>query len=414
MTAPSNKGRIINFVTGISGVNPGGNALVNIAVNQRIHRIVFQCAAVNYVPDTASSGTAAGTFASGTITGAHTVTISGSGSGMLVNIAITNGVVSGATWDSGGTGYATGDTFTIENITGVGFIGRVTAQSGGVPSAVAVSVSGTQSPIDPTIFATSLKLLVNGVNMRDISPSTLLAQLFMVGYPPQIGNLPLYFTEPWRNIIRHNELTSWDLFQQGTFQIQIGINPSVTLPSLNGFIEFDYLRNGRTVVQNGKQVMAYFLAPISHHSFTQQLVAGRNDVNQLPWTNPIDRIWIAGEFPGNIYQLEVYQDGNKILEATQQQIQEAYAEYGITFAPLAQNQYHINNDEVVVDVNPVSTTVPNGIIPANAFDVAFLADPDQRLFKALKCASSLNVRVYCNVAQAVTFFMEALPGAYSA
>ena len=64
-SAPLNKGRIINFVTGISGVSPGGQALVNVPVNQRVHRIVFQPTAVNY---SGAAGTAAASVAATTTT----------------------------------------------------------------------------------------------------------------------------------------------------------------------------------------------------------------------------------------------------------------------------------------------------------------------------------------------------------
>lgn len=426
--APLNRGRIINFITGISGVSPGSQALVNIPVNQRVHRLVFQCAAVNY--------------SSLYTTEAHPASllpINTSGNGAAAYVTVVNGQVTAATITAGGTGYAAGDTLTFSDPTGSGVILTVATESTGAIETLTVTSGGIASPIDPVTFFSSVKLLVNGVNMRDISPASVIGIAQINGYPPQLGNLPIYFTEPWRNLNRHNEVTSWDLFNQGTFQVQLGISSTVVSPSLVGFIEFDYFRNAKQAVVSGKQTTVYFLAPVSHHQFTQQLVAGRNDVNQLPWTNPISRIWIAGANPGNIYQLEVYQDGNKVLEATQQQIQEAYAEYGFQFVPLLQNQYEISNNEVIVTDQQYVLKAPYGVqltsllnistngnmaapppasqlglMPANVFDVAFIADPDQRLLKALKCASSLNVRVYCNVPQAVTFVMEALPGAYSA
>ena len=415
-SAPLNKGRIINFVTGISGVSPGGQALVNVPVNQRVHRIVFQPTAVNY------SG-AAGTAAA--------IPINTSGTGGTFTLTVVNGVVTAATVVAGGTGYAVGDTVTFSDVTGTGAILTVNTESGGAIETFTVTNGGTPSAINPVTFFNSVKLLVNGVNMRDISPAAVIAIAQINGYPPQLGNLPIYFTEPWRNMNRHNEVTSWDLFNQGTFQIQLGISPLVTSPGLTGFIEFDYMRNAKMANVNGKMTTVYFLAPVSHHSFTQQLVGGRNDVNQLPWTNPISRIWIAGADPGNIYQLEVYQDGNKVLEATAPQLYEAYGEYGFQFLPLLQNQYEVSNGEVVITTQSYTDKAPYGLelnspttglikappplalLPANVFDAAFIADPDQRLLKALKCASSLNVRVYCNVPQAVTFVMEALPGAYS-
>jgi len=48
----NNKGRIINFVTGITGISPGGQAVINMPVNQRYHRMIFQCTALNFTGGT--------------------------------------------------------------------------------------------------------------------------------------------------------------------------------------------------------------------------------------------------------------------------------------------------------------------------------------------------------------------------
>jgi hypothetical protein len=289
------------------------------------------------------------------------------------------------------------------------------------------SIFTTTGPLPPSAFFTSLKQIVNGVNMRDISPANILAIAQQNGYTPQIGELPLFYTEPWRNANHHNEITSWDVSGQQTFSLQLGIAANVYSPQLAGIAEYDYQQNATQVKKGNTTALVPFLQPVAQHQFTWPGVSGRNDVNMLPFSYPISRIWVVGGTPGQIYQLEIYQDGNKILEATTQQIQQLYAEYGFTFniGPGNTNGYNAlaaqplgstgQNIQLPWDAPTglnQNVTVPNGFVNANVFDTAYISDPDQRYWKALKCASSLNVRVYSNIAQTLTFVMETLPGAY--
>lgn len=380
-----NRGRIINFINGITGVAPGSQAVVNMSVNQRYHRNVFQCAAVNYTGGT----------------GLATVALTGAGNDDLtVTPTVVNGAVTAVAVVAGGTGYTTGDTVTIVDATGTGFIGTVTAAAG-VVTAVAVTVAGTPSPIDPRTMITSLKQLVNGINMRDIDVASILRISIANGYIPSLGELPLFYTAPWRNVNNFNEVTSWDLFGQSTFQLQIGISPNVISPSLIGSQEFDNFRNTRMV--GDKEVP--FLQPTAQHQFTWPIVAGRNDINTLPFNFPISRMWLLGSVPGSISQVEVFQDGNKPLEATINQLKDMYAEYGFQFG----ERPNFITEEYAAG-NPV---VVGAYQEPIFFDAAFIADPDQRWDKALQAERQMILRVYSDVAQNLTIVQETMPGNYA-
>lgn len=384
-----NKGRLINFVTGITGVSAGGQAVVNLPVNQRYHRITFQCSAVNYTGGT----------------GLATTKLTGSGNNDLtVTPTIVNGVVTAVAVVAGGTGYTTGDTVTITDSTGTGFVGTVTA-AGGVVSAVAVTVGGTASAANPANVIDQVKILVNGVNMRDISPDSILRIACASGYLPRRGELPIFFTPPWRNVNPQNEVTSWDLFGQSTFQIQIAVKSTASLPSIIGIQEFDYQRNLRA---DGKGEFVPFLQPTAQHSFTWPIVGGRNDINTLPFGYPISRMWLLGSSAGNITQVEVYQDNNKILEATKEQIDQAYGEYGFTFG--APN--YVTQNIAAATAN--GAALRSAYLTPIFFDSAFVSDPDQRWWKAVKVANSLVLRVYSNTAQSLTIVQETMPGSFAA
>lgn len=380
----ANRGRLINFINGITGVSPGGQAVVNMPVNQRYHRLNFQCAAINYTGGT----------------GLATVALTGTGNDDLtVTPTVVNGVITSVAVVAGGTGYTTGDTITITDATGTGFVGTVTAAAG-VVTAVAVTSTGTASPVNPATLITSLKLLVNGVNMRDINVLDVLKIATANGQQLRLGELPIYFTAPWRNVNQQNELESWDLFGQSTFQLQIGISSVASLPSLIGTMEFDYMRNARPGPNNS---VVPFLQPLAQHSFTWPIVAGRNDINTLPFSYPISRMFFQGSDPGEISQVEIYQDGNKVFEGTLAQLQQSYEEYDFWFG---------KHNYVFDQLAAGTAAIVGQYNPQEAYDAAFISDPDQRPWKALNCANSLVVRIYSNVAQNLTIVQETLPGSF--
>lgn len=377
-----NRGRWINFINGITGIAPGASAIVNLPCNARYHRLTYQCKAVNYTgPDTATA----------------VINITGTGSGATVTPTIVNGQITAITVVAGGTGYAVGNTFTIADATGTGFIGTVATLSTTALATATVTSGGSPSAISPATFFTGLTIKVGGVNMRDITPAQIVAISQYNGYVPKLGELPIFFTEPWRNVNFHNEVESWDVFGQSSFSVQFNISPNVVNPTLVGVMEFDYFRNLKPVKTAGAggkvtTTMTPFLQPVSHHSYSVPVPAGIYTINTIPWNYPIARMYIIGSNPGNIAELDVFQDQNEVLQTTAEQNQQMYLEYKFS-------------------AGTTNTTTPNGSI-ASPFDVAYISDVDQRYWKALKCANSLNVRVNSLVAQTVTVIVEALPGAY--
>lgn len=379
----ANRGRLINFVNGITGVAAGSQAVLNLPVNQRVHRVVFQCAAVNYTNPVCGIPAGAG---------------AGDGNAVLTPVVV-NRQITGITITTAGATYTNGTyPLVVTDPTGTGFAGTATV-SGGAFTATSVTSGGSQSPIDPAAMLTGVKQLVNGVNMRDIEPLNILKLANASGAYPRLGELPIYYTPPWRNVNQQNEVTSWDLFGQSTFQMQIGVSGSVVNPSLVAIIEFDYMRNVRPEGKN----QVPFLQPTAQHQFTWPIVAGRNDINTIPFDFPISRMWLQGSTPGDIYQVEVLQDGNKVFEATTDQLVQAYGEYGFTFG----KPDYINQNWSGTAALQAAYNEPR------YFDAAFIADPDQRWWKALKSVNSLILRVYSDSAQALTIVQETLPGAYA-
>jgi hypothetical protein len=385
----TNTNRLRQFINGITGVSAGAQAIVNMPCNVRYHELVFQCTSgTSYTSAPTGTIVSGGTPATFTTTIATLPVIGGGTSGQVTSIAI-------ATAGSGQTPGTYAIVFSGGGGTGV--MGSATVNAGGtVTAAPFLTATGGGGPIDPRQFFTSVRLQVAGITMRDISPAYVLAVPIANGYNPSFGEFPIFFTEPWRNESLRNDETSWDTTGQGTFQITFGISPNVASPVLQGVQVFDGMRNLRNIANPGQaQNLQPFLSPISQHTYTFNLAAGRNPITTLPFNYPIQRMWVLGSTPGNIYQLEVYQDKNLVYQAFTPQMQEETGPYTFTLNPTGS-----------------ATTIPNGIV-TSPFDVAYIPDPDQRLAKSLSCASELTLVVYSNIAQTCSVLQELKPPAYA-
>lgn len=365
-----NFGASINIISGIQGISPGGQASINMPVNSRIHRETYQCSAIAY-------GLNGNPVATPDVAGTETFTVS-----------LTNGVVTGIAINNSasakGAGTYTGKVldplYTALNgnsvRVGTGATFSYVVNGSNVVTSVSLTSGGTVSAIPPELFFTSTKHLVNGAVMRDISAALTLKIALINGYVPADGEFPVFFTEPWRKIVDHDQATAWDLIGQSTYQILFGIRSGISSPSLSGTYEFDYLRNARPDAK-GNPVL--FLRPIKQHEFTYNVPSGVFNVTSLPVDYPIQRIFMSETGLGSILQIELYQDGNKVTEGTYQQQDQMLKQYGF-----------------------VPTT----------FDYPVIFDPDQRLGKALK-VDNLVLRVYSNANAVLSVLMEIQSDNYS-
>lgn len=379
----SNQGRQIQFINGINGITPGGNATINFPTNVRYHRNKLQCVAINYTGGTALP----------------VVKITGAGTGATATPTVVNGVVTSVAVVAGGAGFVTGDTVTLTDATGTGLVLTVTAAAGAI-TAFAVTSTGTPSPVNPVTLITAIQQVVNGVNVRDINPDQILRIIGANGTRSRLGELPLLYTEPFANVNQLNELLSWDMAGQSTFDYRISISPLVTTPGVTGVMEFDSIRNARPTPQG----LVPFLQPVAQHALTFNLVAGLNNINTIPFDYPIRRMWLLGSVPGNIVQFDVEQDGVKILQAVLEQEREMYQDYGFEFGQA--NFFNVNY--------ATSNALKAQYNPPIYFDAAYISDPDQRTQKALNCERSLVLRVTSAVQQSLTVVIEYLPGQYAA
>lgn len=209
-----------------------------------------------------------------------------------------------------------------------------------------------------------VRLLVNGVVIRDLSPAEIIAIATLNGLTSVAGEVPLYFSEPWRASVVGEEATSWDLFFQQKCTLEMKFAAGLVTPAAVVLGQFDYGRN----VSDGKP----FLSIVKQLKQTYNAPAGRYDVTTLPKTYPIQRVLINVS-AGTVVDVEVTRDNEKILEAT-----------------VAQNSAFLKDYKMV----------------ASAFSYPVAFDVEQQISSALIVNKELNVRVNSSAANTLTAIVE--------
>ena len=387
---PLNFGRQIQTIPGIQGVTAGGQAQVQINPNRRVFRLNFQCTGIAYVNPVVTLPASAGA----TVQPTFNVTLTrGQITGITVNSATATGAANGTY-----TGVIT-DNITVITQSGpatvnnsYGAVVTIVVASAAVTS-VTLTTAGVVSPVPIEIyFSGQILQTVGGVNMRDINATQIKAAAYADVSSASVawatGQLTIDYVRGSQRFTPQPEINVFDLWGQSILQLQMPITPNITSPGLVGVYEFDQditLRNV-TVGANGAQTPV--LQPIAQHAQTFPVPAGASlfSITTVPFLLspnvplPILGLYMQESSPGNITQIEIDQDGNKIIQLTQAQIQEMYAEYGFN---------------------------------VNIFGALFRPDLNRRISAALRCQQNLVIWVASAVSQNITIIRETLPGAYS-
>ena len=376
----------------LGGIQVGnGIVLINLDTDRRFHNIRLQCTAVNYT----GGATLAPTIISGTAVNTPSTD--------TVNLTVSaTGVPTAAAWvGTAGTNYTANDKISVVDATGKGVVLNVTSVSGslGYPTALTIVTVGTPSAINPGSLFGVVQLLVNGSPVGDITAALELNRALFNFEPISLGQLPLFFTEPWRNFTRWPAITSWDMAGQSTFAIKLAINPGYQQVGVVGTYEYDFVRNtvqGEIDQQTYQAALAAGNAPapvlhiIGRHIFTPTLNAGQNILTgqQVPFTWPILRMHLQGSTANQLTQSILITD-SLVAESGFIGVQNAGAQL-----------------DQLREVN-----IERGFNTA-IFDYDYVADRSQRVADALKVASSLKWSIYSAIAQGLTIMQERLQSRY--
>jgi hypothetical protein len=380
---PLNFGKQVQTIPGIQGVAAGGVAQVQINPNRRVSRMNFTLTGIAFLAPvlTLAGATTQPTF--------NVMTSAGKITAVTVNSATTGGVADG-TYAAVVTDNVTLKDGTVYNLQdSFAAVVNVTVASNAV-TAVTIVSGGNIGPVPPEVFFSGQILLtVGGVNMSDLTASQLkgcaLADDKTVSW--DVNEFEINFVKPSARFTQNPDLTIFDLWGQSVMQLQMPITQKITSPSMIGVYEFDAdisLRNVATI--NG--VATPILQPIARHAQTFNVPGGGalQSITTVPFLInpttplPILRLYFEEGTPGNITQIEIDQDGNKIVQLTKQQLSEMYDDYGFNI---------------------------------NIFGAMFAADVNRRISNSLRCAQNLVIYIASTATQNVTIIRETLPGAYS-
>lgn len=167
---------------------------------------------------------------------------------------------------------------------------------------------------------TNIQFMVNGTLLRQFSATDAQQVLLLNGESLRDGYLPVYFSEPWRADVMDEEVTSWDLAGQRTFTIQIAATAPASGLTLKGYRIYDYKRN---VVGDRP-----FYEIIKWVKQTFNAATGENDYDQIPKTNPIQRIHCFAASAA-ITRARVRSDSVEIFDQTFAQNATTLAAYGL-------------------------------------------------------------------------------------
>lgn len=224
---------------------------------------------------------------------------------------------------------------------------------------------------DPTTIVSLVELVINGVVMRSCTPATFINKAKTYKYTPATGEIPIFFTEPWRNESPSAaEATSWDLFGQSTFVIRLTfLSPGGGVGIQSILADFDGKRNVKRDA-SGNQVP--FLAIIKSTDISIVGASGQNDITTIPTSYPIQRLY-TDVSANAISKVEFYGDNNvKILESTK------------------------GENALLLGGNDIS---------ASFFEYPIIFDYDNRLSSNLTTAT-LDMRVFTTGAATITLHLD--------
>lgn len=230
---------------------------------------------------------------------------------------------------------------------------------------------------DSTTIVSLVELIVNGIVIRSGAPATFINIAKTYRYTPATGEIPIFFTEFWRNESpRAAEATSWDMFGQQTFVLRLTfLSPGGGVGIQSILSDFDGKRNTRRNAQ-GQDVP--FLAIIKQTDISITAASGTNDITTIPTAWPLQRIFT--DISANaISSVQFFADNNvKVWEATK-----------------AENQILLNANDIT----------------ATFFEYPLIFDYDDRIDSNLK-TSTLDMRIVTTGAATLTFHVCQLLNGY--
>lgn len=118
--------------------------------------------------------------------------------------------------------------------------------------AVFVTIAGILA--NPVTVASNFKLKVGGLTIRDMSPDQAIRLARLYKITPSVGQIPIFFSEPWMADPRTREMFSWDMNGQQPLTLEMTfLNPGGGVVGIQNVVaEVDTIRNAAPDRATGK------------------------------------------------------------------------------------------------------------------------------------------------------------------
>lgn len=239
---------------------------------------------------------------------------------------------------------------------------------------------------DPTLIVSQVELVVNGVTIRQGAPATFINIAKTYRYTPGTGEIPIFFTEFWRNESpRAAEVTSWDMYNQSSFVIRLTfLTPGSGGVGIQSILaDYDLQRNQRRVNKSKTDVPEWvtenYLAIVKQTDTSQNANSGTNDMTTIPTAWPILRIFIDVS-TSSITSYQLFIDNNvKQNEGTK-----------------TENQYILNANDIT----------------ATFFELPLIFDYDDKVLDSNLRTQTIDLRYVTAAALVATFHLHQLVDGY--
>ena len=168
-----------------------------------------------------------------------------------------------------------------------------------------LTVAGVAAAV--STIASNFKLKVGGTTIRDMSPQQAIDLAESYRLTPSVGELPIFFSEPWFDDPAVGEMFSWDMVGQGDFTLEMSfLNPGGPVGVAAVVAEVDTIRNVVFDRKLGKKVP--FLRILKMKNQTANFGgAGVASVTTIDRSLPIRRLFLTTS-AGTITTVEVVGD----------------------------------------------------------------------------------------------------------
>jgi len=168
-----------------------------------------------------------------------------------------------------------------------------------------LTVAGVAAAV--STIASNFKLKVGGTTIRDMSPQQAIDLAESYRLTPSVGELPIFFSEPWFDDPAVGEMFSWDMVGQGDFTLEMTfLNPGGAVGVAAVVAEVDTIRNVVFDRKLGKKVP--FLRILKMKNQTANFGgAGVASVTTIDRSLPIRRLLLTTS-AGTITTVEVVGD----------------------------------------------------------------------------------------------------------